>query len=213
MIFIVLCFIFACLIPDINTGKITSCPTKITSALKVKQVVYLFENKNVWKHDGKRIYAGPLKLNDIFPNVPGVNTSCTSSKDVIYLFYMKKVYAYVCEHKTGKFNLLDKHPIELQPMIIPFPIKCFPLNNGSLMIGSGTASYTYYPEENVPHMSGDFYEQFPGLPAEFISGFPIDNNYNNYLFLDKLNASKYSFNDFKLEATDLKNYLNCKVSS
>ncbi|CAK5039151.1 unnamed protein product [Meloidogyne enterolobii] len=81
-------------------------------------------------------FGGILGSDSLFPNVPGVNTSCTSSKDVIYLFYMKKVYAYVCEHTTGKFNLLDKHPIELQPMIIPFPIKCFPLNNGSLMIGS-----------------------------------------------------------------------------
>uniref|UniRef100_A0A1I8AYG6 DUF3298 domain-containing protein n=1 Tax=Meloidogyne hapla TaxID=6305 RepID=A0A1I8AYG6_MELHA len=126
---------------------------------------------------------------------------------------MKKVYAYVCEHKTGKFNLLDNYPIDLQAMIIPFPIQCFPLNNGSLMIGSGTASYTYYPEENIPHMSGDFYEQFPNLPGKFVSGFPADKDYNNYIFLDKLNASKYSLIDAKLsEEKEIKDFLNCKVN-
>ncbi|KAF7637309.1 hypothetical protein Mgra_00003277 [Meloidogyne graminicola] len=201
------------------------CPNSITSVFKVDKTIYIFEYQNVWKHDGNKIINGPYKIKNLFSPAPeAVNCSCTSSKNIIYLFYYDKVYAY---NFTNKFNLIDGYPIDLQLTIVPYPIKCFPLNNGTLMIGNrfrnikeyvtvdirGPLSYTYDPERNMPHMSGDFYEQFPNLPQKFISGYPEDNNYNNYIFLDKLNASKYSLNDAKIisKEINIKNYLNCNI--
>ncbi|KAF7623563.1 hypothetical protein Mgra_00010142 [Meloidogyne graminicola] len=206
-------FIFTLLFPIINSLNITNCPNSITSAFKVEDNIYIFENQKVWKHNGDEIIDGPYNIKELFfPSPAAINCSVTSSNNIIYLFNYKKVYAY--KETNNKFNLIENYPINLQPLIIPYPIKCFPLNNGSLMIGSGTLSYTYDPDRNMPHMSGNFYEQFPNLPQKFISGYPEDEEYNNYIFLDKLNASKYSLIEAEItsEEIQIKNYLNCKTN-
>ncbi|MFH4981030.1 hypothetical protein AB6A40_007739 [Gnathostoma spinigerum] len=165
-------------VKDDNVATVTSksttisesqCPKRISSAMQVGELLFLFHGDKVWKVKGGQVENGPIDIDEIFPEAGAVNVS-VSVGNLTFIIHNRTIYGYNYFAAIDTFRIANGWPKVLHDHVLFSPKAVFPLSNGSVVLTSNEAFVTYDLVSNRPISIGDLNRFFPNLPEDLNSG-------------------------------------------